>query len=134
MAERLRPTGFWSYTRDDDRISNGRLSQLRVLLTNELQGLFGKLPQVHIFQDAEAIEHGTDWENEIRKALGQSSFFIPIVTPGFLQSDMCCMEMTRFRDREIELGRSDQDFATQIIGDPPFGRTAWQPQLTQLDS
>jgi formylglycine-generating enzyme required for sulfatase activity len=107
MAERLRPTGFWSYTRDDDRISNGRLSQLRVLLTNELQGLFGKLPQVHIFQDAEAIEHGTDWENEIRKALGQSSFFIPIVTPGFLQSDMCCMEMTRFRDREIELGRSD---------------------------
>jgi hypothetical protein len=36
--------------------------------------------------------------------------------------------------RLIELGRSDQDFATQIIGDPPFGRTAWQPQLTQLDS
>ena len=24
--------------------------------------------------------------------------------------------------RLIELGRSDQDFATQIIGDPPFGR------------
>jgi anti-sigma factor RsiW len=36
--------------------------------------------------------------------------------------------------RLIELGRSDQDFATQIIGDPQFGRTAWQPQPTQLNS
>jgi hypothetical protein len=36
--------------------------------------------------------------------------------------------------RLIELGRSDQDFATQIIGGPQFGRTAWQPQITQLNS
>lgn len=36
--------------------------------------------------------------------------------------------------RLIELGRPDQDFATQIIGGPQLGRTAWQPQFTQVDS
>src|SRR5579863_2901244 len=36
--------------------------------------------------------------------------------------------------RLIELGRSEQDFATQIIGHPQFGRAPWQPQVSQFDS
>jgi anti-sigma factor RsiW len=35
--------------------------------------------------------------------------------------------------RLIELGRSDQDFAAQIIGHPQFARTQWQPQFAQFD-
>ena len=38
----LRPIGFWSYTRDDDARSRGRLSQLRGLLADELQGMLGR--------------------------------------------------------------------------------------------
>jgi len=39
--------------------------------------------------------------------------------------------------RLIELGRSDQDFAAQVFGDPnfgqsQFGRPLWQPQFAQL--
>jgi hypothetical protein len=136
MADRLRPTGFWSYTRDDDRISNGRLSRLRTLLTDELQGLLGRLPKVHIFQDVAMIDPGTDWENEIHKALDQSSFFIPIVTPGFLQSEMCCMEMMRFRDREIALGRSDLIIPFYWIGtddvDPGSKEDCYDPAVFRL--
>jgi anti-sigma factor RsiW len=29
--------------------------------------------------------------------------------------------------RLIELGRSDEDFAAQVFGDPPFGRMPWPP-------
>ncbi|HET7018824.1 MAG TPA: zf-HC2 domain-containing protein, partial [Streptosporangiaceae bacterium] len=41
--------------------------------------------------------------------------------------------------RLIELGRSDQDFAAQVFGDPQFGqpqlgRSGWQPQFAEVDS
>jgi hypothetical protein len=115
VPEPLRPVGFWSYTSSDDRNSIGRLSQWRVLLTNALQLEIGQRPVVHIFQDASAIPQGSEWEAEIHKALGQSCFLIPIVTPAFLQSPWCCIEVTWFREREIALGRSDLIFPLQYI-------------------
>jgi formylglycine-generating enzyme required for sulfatase activity len=109
MADRLEPTGFWSYSTTDDRSSGGRLSQLRVRLANALQLNVGRQP-VQIFQDINAIPHGAEWEQEIDKALGSSSFMVPIVTPGFMQSEWCCKEVLRFREREKELGRADLIF------------------------
>ena len=55
MTEPLPPTGFWSYTRDDDAASGGRLSRLRVLLTTEPRARFGKTAYVRIFQDVAAM-------------------------------------------------------------------------------
>jgi formylglycine-generating enzyme len=111
----LKPTGFWSYTSSDDTASRGRLSQLRRLLADELQLKIGRLPKVHIFQDVAAIPHGTDWLKEIHRALDDSSFLIPIVTPAFLQSEMCCAEVIRFRQREQEIGRDDLIFPFHYI-------------------
>ena len=90
MAEYLKLIGFWSYTSSDDTASGGRRRQLRLLLAAALQLRIGRNPKVHIFQDVAAIPHGTDWLGQIRKALGESSFLIPILTPAFLQSGMCC--------------------------------------------
>jgi hypothetical protein len=84
VTEPLKSTGFWSYTSSDDTVSRGRLSQLRRQLADALQLRIGRTPQVHIFQDVAAIPHGADWLKEIHKALADSSFFIPIVTPAFL--------------------------------------------------
>ena len=83
----LKPTGFWSYSSSDDEAANGRLSQLRALLSKELQLKVGRTQKVHIFQDVEAIPPGELWEKRIREALDVSSFVIPIVTPAFLQSE-----------------------------------------------
>lgn len=99
---RLPPIGFWSYARRDDELSQGKLSNLRSLLMAELQQQYGR-DQIHIFQDASTIPHGAAWEREIRAALGKSVFFIPIVTPNFIQSDWCCREVSVFREREEEL-------------------------------
>ena len=130
----LEPIGFWSYTRDDDARSRGRLSQLRTLLADEVQGHIGRAERVHIFQDVATIPYGTTWETEIANALDGCSFFIPIVTPGFLQSEMCCREVMRFRQREIALGRNDLIFPIRYIDveevDPDrpgsvFDRAVW---------
>lgn len=106
----LKPTGFWSYTNSDDERSRGRLSQLRKLLADELQQKIGRVPEVRIFQDVAAIPPGRDWERQINEALAASSFFIPIVTPGFLQSEWCCREVLLFREQATIQGRDDLIF------------------------
>ncbi|MCA3332608.1 MAG: toll/interleukin-1 receptor domain-containing protein, partial [Roseomonas sp.] len=110
----LPPVGFWSYTRSDDDSARGKLSQLRVLVANELQHLVGREP-VRLFQDTRAIPPGTQWEDEIRDALGQSSFLVPIVTPALLQSEWCCREIAIFHEREQALGRADLIFPVHYI-------------------
>jgi outer membrane protein OmpA-like peptidoglycan-associated protein len=108
--ERIGPTGFWSYTSQDDTASRGRLSQLRRVLADEIQQMVGRAPPVHLFQDVASIPPGENWEAKIRDALGNSSFLIPIITPGFLQSEWCCKEVRYFLDRERSLGRADLIF------------------------
>jgi hypothetical protein len=101
---RLPPIGFWSYARQDDDLSRGKLSGLRSLLMFELQQQHGR-DQIQIFQDVRTIPHGAAWERETCAALGKATFFVPIVTPNFVQSDWCCREVTLFLEREAELQR-----------------------------
>lgn len=101
-AARLKPIGFWSYAGQDDHSSNGRLDDLRRLLVNELQQVYGREP-VKIWQDVSAIPPGAEWENSINQAIGQSSFLIPIITPAFIESEWCNKEVVKFLDREREI-------------------------------
>lgn len=121
-----KPTGFWSYTSSDDTSSRGRLSQLRRLLADELQLKVGRTQQVHIFQDVEAIPFGSDWLKEIRQAPAESSFLIPIVTPAFLQSEMCCQEVMWFREHEAAAGRDDLIFPLHYVNVDDLGRITKQ--------
>jgi serine/threonine protein kinase len=109
-VRRLPPVGFWSYARQDDALSQGSLTALRALLARELQQQYGREP-VRLFQDMNAIAHGSDWEREITKALDQSTFFIPILTPNFIQSEWCCREVELFLAREAGLRSSHPDLA-----------------------
>jgi TPR repeat protein len=99
MSIRLPPIGFWSYARQDDESSRGRLSSLRSLLQSELQQQYGRDP-IQIFQDVSAIPPGAEWEASITGALDNTTFFIPIITPAFIQSEFCCREFTIFLARE----------------------------------
>lgn len=105
---RLRPVGFWSYSRQDDELSFGKLSNLRKLLMAEVQQLYGK-ERVQIFQDAAAIVHGAEWEREIRTSLTDATFFIPIITPNFIQSEWCSREVSIFLEREQDIYRDHPD-------------------------
>ena len=115
MTDVLPPIGFWSYTSSDDTAARGRLSQLRRLLGDELQLKIGKTPVVKIFQDVAMIDHGDDWSDAIHAALSETSFFIPVVTPAFLQSDWCCREVMHFAERERTLGHKNLIFPLHYV-------------------
>ena len=110
----LKPTGFWSYATEDDRAARGRLTGLGKVLAGALQGKVGR-QKVDLFQDSAALLHGGDWAQQIEVALENSTFFVPIVTPGFLQSEWCMKEVALFRAIEERRGRADLIFPIHYI-------------------
>jgi hypothetical protein len=97
--------GFFSYSREDDEAFRGSLSALRDAIQRELGAQLGRTKRnFRLWQDQEAIAPGKDWEAEITRAVEQSVFFIPIVTPRAVSSDYCRFEFSSFIAREGTLG------------------------------
>ncbi len=105
--------GFFSYSRRDDEHSMGALSRLRARIQSELRLQMGR--DFRLWQDTAAIPDGSLWEDEIRKAIAESVFFVPIVTPSAVSSGHCSFEFEAFVKREAELGRSDLIFPILYI-------------------
>src|SRR5215510_6083411 len=111
--------GFFSYSREDDADSAGALSALRDRIQRELRGQLGRSPRnFRLWQDKEAIAPGKLWESEIKVAIEQSVFFIPIVTPTSIRSSFCQVEFDAFLERERALARSDLFFPILYIRIP----------------
>jgi hypothetical protein len=111
--------GFFSYSREDDTDSHGALSALRHRIQGELRGQLGRTATTfRLWQDKEAIASGTLWETEIKNAVAQSVFFIPIITPTVIASQYCQFELHSFLARESELGRGDLVFPILYIDVP----------------
>lgn len=109
----LKPVGFWSYAREDDKDVGGQLSTLRQILANTINLRLGG--EVKLFQDSEAIPFGADWASSIAKAIQDVSFFIPIVTPRFLQSKNCHHEFVSFQSKMVALQRDDLIFPVHYV-------------------
>ena len=109
----LDPIGFWSYARLDEQQTGGHLSQLRAIVGNEIGLRYGDA--VTLWQDLTAIPYGANWADEIERAIGQTTFYIPIVTPRFLKSQYCLDEFRSYRRRMIALGRDDLIFPVHYV-------------------
>jgi hypothetical protein len=117
--------GFFSYSRDDDDDSHGTLSELRDRIQRELRGQLGRSRGTfRLWQDKEAIAPGKLWEGEIKTAIEQSAFFIPIVTPTAVRSQFCKHEFDTFLARESALGRDDLVFPIYYIRVPALENEA----------
>src|SRR5271165_1326783 len=112
--------GFFSYSREDDEDSRGRLSDLRDAIGRELASQLGrsKGQNFSLWQDVNAIAPGKLWEQEIAKAIEESAFFIPIVTPRAIASPYCKSEFESFLAREKALCRNDLVFPILYISVP----------------
>ena len=67
--------GFFSYSREDDEGSGGRLSKLRERIQEELRGQLGRTKRdFRLWQDKVAIAHGEVWEDTIKKGVSESVF------------------------------------------------------------
>jgi hypothetical protein len=109
----LKPVGFWSYARQDDSHSDGQLTHLRAIVGKAIGLRIGE--EVKLFQDTETIPFGADWAANIEEAIGQTTFFVPIVTPRFLKSENCRDEFKSFRRRMNALGRADLIFPIHYV-------------------
>jgi formylglycine-generating enzyme required for sulfatase activity len=127
LTDRAELVGFFSYSREDDEDSNGALSALRDRIQRELRGQLGRsMKTFRLWQDKEAIAAGKLWEAEIKTAVGQSGFFIPIITPTVVRSQYCRFELEAFLTREAELGRDDLVFPILYIKVPELEDIARQ--------
>lgn len=101
MTTRLPPIGYWSCSRRDGSLFGRRLDKLHSLLLSELQAQHGHAP-IELLQDSETVGARPD-EFDVRRMLDKSTFFIPIITPNYIQSAWCCEEVRFFLRREREL-------------------------------
>jgi hypothetical protein len=99
--------GFFSYSREDDEAFEGTLSALRDAIQRELSAQLGRSRSTfRLWQDQTAIAPGQLWESEIKKAVEQAVFFIPIVTPRAVNSHHCKFEFEKayaFASGEINM-------------------------------
>ena len=58
---------------------------------------------------------GVIWADEIERAIGKTTFYIPIVTPRFLKSQYCLDEFRSYQRRMIALGRDDLIFPVHYV-------------------
>jgi uncharacterized protein len=116
LAELPELIGFFSYSREDDEAFRGTLSGLRDGIYRELSAQLGRSKKTfRLWQDQEAIASGKLWETEIQRAINQSIFFIPIVTPRSINSRHCKFEFESFLAREKAINRSDLIFPILYI-------------------
>ncbi len=114
--------GFFSYSLDDDVRSDGALALLRRRICGELGRRLRR--KLWLWQDEETIPSGPLWADEVRKAIAESVFFIPIVSPNALKTDEFRTEFEAFLARERELGRSDLIFPILYIPAPELQEAA----------
>jgi TIR domain len=122
LADLPELVGFFSYSRQDDQHSQGALSALRTRIHSELRLQLGR--DVRVWQDTAAIPEGALWEDEIKRAIAESVFFIPIVTPSTVGSRHCRFEFGSFLEREAALGRSNLIFPLLYIRVPALENEA----------
>jgi hypothetical protein len=116
LADLPEIVGFFSYSREDDEASRGMLSALRDAIQGELSGQLGRSKATfRLWQDQAAIAPGQLWESQIKTAIEQAVFFIPIVTPRAVNSHHCKFEFEAFLARERALGRADLVFPLLYI-------------------
>lgn len=94
--------GFWSYTHRDNEAEGGRLQRLAQRVREEFDLLTGE--ELHIFVDHEGIVWGDQWRQRIDQALQSTTFFIPVITPRYLQSSECRRELLHFVGKAESLG------------------------------
>jgi hypothetical protein len=127
LADASDLVGFFSYSREDDTGSGGKLSKLRERIQEELRGQLGRTKRdFRLWQDKTAIAHGELWEDRIKTAIAESVFFIPIITPTAVRSYHCKFEFDSFLAREKELGRSNLVFPILYIPIPALTDDRWR--------
>jgi formylglycine-generating enzyme required for sulfatase activity len=100
-----KPRAFLSYAHADDEWEGGAITAFRDHLAGAFRAVTGR--PLEIFQDRDGMAWGQHWPDTLDKALGESTFLIPILTSNFFMSEHCRGELRKFLEHEAKSGRSD---------------------------
>lgn len=96
-------TVFVSYTHKDQASAiGGDIRQFARDIQEAMETLFGR--SIQLFLDVDSIQWGQQLQKRLDEGLRTSTFFIPFVTPRYLQSAACQDEFTKFSDAAQRLG------------------------------
>jgi hypothetical protein len=99
------PSGFWSYVHKDNDQGGGRILRLAQRISDEFAMLTGQ--DLEVFVDRESLAWGDEWRLRINVALQETTFFIPVVTPRYFNSEECRNELLKFAAHARSLGADD---------------------------
>jgi parallel beta-helix repeat protein len=108
------PIAFMSYVHSDDKYKH--LTTFCERLSDEVQVQTGS--EFLIFQDRRDIQWGQNWRQRIENSLGEITFLIPIITPGFFNSVPCREELGSFVEWERKLDRNDLILPVYYVDTP----------------
>jgi len=94
--------GFWSYVRKDDEGMHGAIRRVAEHLQDEYGVITGDL-ELDLFFDGMKLKWGDKWRLQIRQAIEDSMFFIPIITPRYFKSEECLSQAEFHGDSESRI-------------------------------
>lgn len=94
--------GFWSYVHLDDQDEGGRILGLAGRLSSAYRLLTGST--LDLFVDRDGVRWGDEWARRINEAIAGTTFFLPIITPSYFESQECRRELLKFAAEAQRLG------------------------------
>ena len=93
---------FWSYAHKDNTNSHGAIDTLLNSICCEYELATGD--SLDVFVDKENIAWGDNWKSIIDDAVQHTTFFIPVLTPTYLNRPNCLSELKTAIRRFEEIG------------------------------
>lgn len=122
--------GFWCYVHADDDVDGGRVVELAHDLRDNYAALTGE--SIEIFLDKDNLAWGDRWRDKVNTALDGVAFFIPVVTPRFLQSVECRREFQFFYERAKALGITQLLMPIHYINTPDLADENSADSIVQI--
>lgn len=94
--------GFWSYVHADNNSVGDAIVKLAERVMSEFELLSAE--KLRLFVDRGDLEWGEEWQGRIDRELQETTFFIPIITPRYFQSEECRRELVKFRSAADRFG------------------------------
>ncbi|GAA1046989.1 DUF4143 domain-containing protein [Rothia amarae] len=109
---------FMSYTHQDaDSVVGGDMRQFGRDIAEALESLFGR--SVDLFLDTDKARWGEHLWNRLDAEIQRSTFFMPFITPRYLNSKACVDEFQKFLDAAERAGAEKQLMLPLVWITPP---------------
>ncbi|MGW0172735.1 toll/interleukin-1 receptor domain-containing protein [Rhodococcus sp. NPDC003322] len=96
-------TAFWSYAHADNDATGGHVRELAKQVAGSYQLETGEKLTLFVDRDEESgLKWGDEWQEKISSTIAGTTFFIPIISPSYLNSENCRNEFLEFWSRASE--------------------------------